>query len=184
MYGTGLQLYFFVKTDGRTVPAVAAVRRAMLETDAAAGTPQTLPLLDWNEIMLVPQKAAAALLAALGLIATLLAAAGLYGVMAYSVSQRTREIGIRMALGAQPRDVLGATLRHGLGLTIAGLAAGIAAALALAPLVSSLLVRLSASDPRTFAQAAAVLIGVALVASYLPARRATKVDPQAALRRE
>ncbi len=132
----------------------------------------------------MPQKVAANLLSALGLIALILAAAGLYSVMAYAVSQRTREIGIRMALGARPRKVLADVMWQGAALTLAGLAVGIALSLAGARLVAGMLVGVSANDPATFAGAGIFLTAVALVASYVPARRAARVDPMVALRLE
>jgi putative ABC transport system permease protein len=113
-----------------------------------------------------------------------LAGVGLYSVMAYAVTQRTHEIGIRMALGAQARNVLVDVLLRGMALTASGLAAGLAAALVAARLVSGLLVNVAAADPVTFTSVALFLIPLALLASYLPARRATRVDPLAALRWE
>jgi len=110
--------------------------------------------------------------------------AGIYGVMAYTVQQRTREFGVRMALGAQPNDVLNLVLRQGI-LTIGiGMAAGIFGAIALTRTMQSLLFHTSATDPITFAGVALLLTFVALLASYLPARRATRVDPVIALRYE
>ena len=114
----------------------------------------------------------------------LLAAVGLYSVMSYAVSQRTQEMGIRMALGAQRWDVLRLVLKEGLRLTLPGLLAGSVIALAAARIVGGMLVNVSASDPLTFASAAAFLALVAALASYLPALRAMRVDPVVSLRNE
>ena len=116
-------------------------------------------------------------------LALLLAAVGLYGVMAYSVSQRATEIGVRMALGAQSRDVMNLVLGRGFRLTATGLVLGIVASLALGSSVSSLLYGVQASDPLALGGAALVLAGVAFLASFLPARRATKANPVTVLHR-
>jgi ABC-type antimicrobial peptide transport system permease subunit len=117
-------------------------------------------------------------------VAVALASVGIYGVMSYSVSERTREIGLRMALGAQRRDVLGLIVRQGMTLALIGAGIGLAGALALTRLMRSLLFGVSVTDPLTFAGLAALLALVAFSACYLPARRATKVEPIGALRQE
>jgi putative ABC transport system permease protein len=117
-------------------------------------------------------------------VALVLTLVGLYGVMSYSVAQRTNEIGIRLALGAQPRDVLLMIVKQGSQLIVVGLAIGLLGAYALTRWISSLLFGVTAKDPFTFVAAAAVLALVALLACYVPAWRATKVDPLEALRYE
>jgi putative ABC transport system permease protein len=117
-------------------------------------------------------------------LALILAAIGIYGVMAYSVALRTQEIGIRMALGAQQKDVLRLILGQGSRIALFGVGIGLTAAAALARLLSSLLFSVSPSDPVTFAAVAILLVAVALLACYIPARRALRVDPIIALRYE
>jgi ABC-type antimicrobial peptide transport system permease subunit len=126
----------------------------------------------------------AALTGAFGILALVLASIGMYGIMAYGVSRRTNEIGIRMALGARPAMVLGMILREASWLTGIGVVAGAGAALAMGRLIASLLYGLKAWDPLTFLASAAMLIAVAMAASWIPAHRAARVSPMRALRHE
>jgi putative ABC transport system permease protein len=130
------------------------------------------------------QTLAAWVLGAFGLTALLLSSLGIYGVMAFNVGRRWREFGIRMSLGARPADVLRLVTRHAFVLNVAGLAIGLAGAWALTSLMSSLLYGVAATDPATFAAVATFLAAVTMLAAYIPARRATRVDPAQALREE
>jgi predicted permease len=161
---------------------VPAVRRAIQAVD------KDIPIIDvrsMEEVLdreVFQRRAQMLLLSIFTAIALLLASIGIYGVLAYLVSQRTREIGIRMALGAAPRDVILTVAGRGVALSMAGVVLGVTAALALWRVFSSLLFGVSSSDPRTFAAVAALLLGVAAAASYAPARRAMRIDPMLALR--
>jgi macrolide transport system ATP-binding/permease protein len=160
-----------------------------VRAEVAALDPE-IPIFDFKTleehvgISLYLQRMAATLLSIFGLLALSLAAIGLYGVMAYSVSQRTRELGIRISVGAERRDVFKLILGQGLAMSVVGLLAGLVAALAVTRLTARLLYGISATDPVTFIVIAVLLLGVTLLACYFPARRATKVDPMIALRFE
>jgi predicted permease len=177
----GQNLIVSAESDAR------AVMRAS-QKEAAALDPGLFTLLrlvdDVLESQMIPFQDIALLAAALGLLALALASIGLYGVMAFIISQRTREIGIRMALGAQRRDVITLFLRQGGKLIALGVLIGLAGGAAISSLLAIALVDISQFDPLAFGVAAAFMIGVALLACWLPARRATKVDPLIALRCE
>ena len=180
----GQQLYFFIRSAGDLAGLLARLRREIAAVEPKAAALDLMPLGEWTNVTLLSQKVTASMAAALGLISLALAAIGLYCVMAYAVSQRTREIGIRMALGAEPRNVLGDVMLRGMALTAAGLAVGMAAAFATIRLAASMLVNVSSTDLASYLGAGVFLMAVGLLASYVPARRATKVDPIRALRCE
>jgi ABC-type antimicrobial peptide transport system permease subunit len=136
------------------------------------------------QLPLFPARAAGLLLGLFGALALTLAVVGLYGVMSYSVSQRTREIGVRMALGARGADVMRLILGQGVRLTLTGIAIGVVCSLALTWVLRSVLYGISSTDPISFLAVGVALTMVALAASYVPARWATRVDPMQALRSE
>jgi predicted permease len=180
-YGSNMILEVRTAGDPRAIIPIVRREAATLDPDLPV---QTETMEDAMGVSLLPQRAGATLLGIFSLLGLALAAIGLYGVMAYAVSQRTRELGIRMALGAQTRDIYRVVLGRGLSLMAIGLLVGIALSMLLTRLVRGLLFGVSPVDPLTFGSVAVVLTIAALVASYVPARRATRVDPLVALREE
>jgi putative ABC transport system permease protein len=176
--------YIAIRTKGDPLALAGPARRAIaaLDIDRPLFEIQTLDRVIANSV--IGLSYVAVMLSVLGAIAMVFSAVGIYGLMAYSVTERTHEIGIRLALGAARRDVLGMLARRGLLLTFAGLGIGLAISIPLARLLSSLIFGVSANDLATFAGTALLLTSVAMVACYVPARRAMSVDPIVALRHE
>lgn len=181
-YAPQINLHVRTATDPKGM--VAALRNEVQQIDSSLSVLNIQSLSERVQHSLGGERTQATLLGSSGVLALLLAAVGLYGVMSYSVAQRTREIGIRMALGAGQRNVMALVLKQGVALVSAGILLGLGAAFAVTRLLASLLFGVSAADPITFIGSSALLIVVALTASYVPARRATKVDPIIALRYE
>jgi putative ABC transport system permease protein len=163
---------------------IPQVRTIVRELNPNLPVTVAMPMSDVTAIGLIPQRIAAAVAGSLGVVVLLLAAIGIYGVTSYAVNRRTREIGVRMALGADRGTVLRLVLRQGLVLTAIGVGIGLIAGAAGAQMLRSLLFGVSALDPVAFGGSALLFSGVSLAASYLPARRATRVDPMVALRAE
>jgi ABC-type antimicrobial peptide transport system permease subunit len=155
---------------------------AALDPDQAAFAFQTMESLIGNAS--ARRRFQTALVAAFALLALLLAAIGVYGVMGHMVMQRSREIGVQLALGARPEDVVGMVLRSGLRVTLPGVAAGLAGAVALSGVLASFLYGVSSRDPATYGGVAALLVFVAMLATYLPSRSAARLDPLVVLRDE
>ena len=176
------QATLHVRSAGDAASLANAVRSAARELDPSLSLFNVRTLEEQVTDSLQPLEMNVLMLGVFGTLALLLASIGLYGVASYSVQQRTREIGVRMALGAQPSSVLGLVLGHGMILVAAGLAIGLIVAYSAAGLMSALVVGVSTRDPLTFGATAAVLGAIALLASYIPARRATRIDPLIALR--
>ncbi|MGH9855565.1 MAG: FtsX-like permease family protein, partial [Blastocatellia bacterium] len=173
-----------VRATGDAAQITAAVRGVVKELAPNLPLLNVQTLSDRIDQSLNGQRSQTRLLAFFGLLALLLSSIGIYGVMAYSVAQRTREIGIRMALGARSQNVLSLIVKQGITLVMSGVALGLIAAFAITRLIGSLLFGVTAADPATFAVTSLLLVGVAALAGYLPARRATKVDPLIALRQD
>jgi putative ABC transport system permease protein len=173
-----------VRTTVTPMALAETVRKAILELDSEQPVANIRPLADVVAGSMSDRRLTVTLLAIFAAAALVLAAIGLYGVIAYAVGQRTREFGIRVALGATKGDVLGLVLRRGIVLTGIGIIAGVAGSLALTGLLTRYLFEVKPTDPVTFVEVSLLLLAVALFASWLPARRAAKVDPMIALRCE
>jgi putative ABC transport system permease protein len=171
-----------VKTNLEPLSLAATVRKTVWEIDKDQPVSDIASMETIVSESVARQRFSMLLLGVFAGLALVLAAVGIYGVMSYSVAQRTHEIGIRMALGAQRADVLKLTIGQGLRLVLTGVAIGLAAAFVLTRVMASLLFGVSATDPATFATISFVLVSVAVLASYIPALRATRVDPMFALR--
>jgi putative ABC transport system permease protein len=179
------QVNLHVRTLSDPKSMIAALRSEVQAIDPSLPVLNVQTLSERVDNSLGGERSQATLVGSSGLLALLLAAVGLYGVMSYTVAQRTREIGIRMALGAGRGNVMGLVLKQGVTLVSAGVVLGLVAAFPLTKIfISGLLFGVSAFDPLTFIGTSAVLLVVSLLASYVPARRATKVDPLIALRYE
>jgi predicted permease len=177
-------MFLTVRTGGDPLALVGAIRGRVAEVDPDQPIAAIATMESRLDSSVLRPRLLTTLLGAFAALAALMAAVGIYGVVWSSVRQRTAEIGIRMALGAEPARVVGEVLAGALRLTAAGLAIGLVAALAASRALSSLLFGIGAADPPTYAAVALILAGVALASSYLPARRAAKVDPMTALRAE
>ncbi len=173
-----------VRVKGDPAQFSNAVRAQVQAVDPTVAVAAIIPMRQLLSASLAPRRFTLLLLGAFAGLALLLASGGIYGVMAYAVAERTREIGIRLALGAQTRDVLRLVIAQGMKLTLVGVLVGLGGAWLLTRLLKSLLFEVSATDPLTFVAIALSLMGVALLACVVPARRATKVDPLIALRSE
>jgi predicted permease len=173
-----------VRLGGSAAPVIAAIRREMRDMDPNVPVMRVRMMEEYLNDAMARERLIAFLSGFFGILALGLAAVGLYGVMAYAVTQRTREVGIRMALGAQRGDVVRMMVRESLVPVVIGMVIGLVAALALARLIASLLYGVAPSDPGSIALAVAAMLAVALLAAAIPARRAGHVEPMTALRYE
>ena len=183
-FSGGWTPYLIVRTTSDPSRLALAATNVLHKIDPALPVADVMTMDDLLSNTLSPRRFSAVLTGVFAVLALLLAAVGIYGVMSYMVGKRTNEIGIRMALGAQPRDVVRMVVVQGAKLTVIGLAIGVVGALALTRLMANLLFQVKPADPSTFGGVAIVLAIVALTACYVPARRAMKVDPMVALRYE
>jgi putative ABC transport system permease protein len=173
-----------VRTEGDPAKALPAIRQRLSELDREMPMSNVRTMDDWVSNNAAQPRLNTVLLEVFAGVALLIAAIGIYGVLSYAVNQRTQEIGVRMALGAQRRDVLALVIREGMTMAMAGIGAGLIGAVGVSRALASLLFGMQARDPATFAVVAAILTVVAVAACCVPAWRATRVDPVVALRNE
>jgi putative ABC transport system permease protein len=177
-------LSFVVRTDGDPARLMTTMRSLIARVDSNVGIDAMLPMDQLVASSLTRQRFYAAVMGVFAVIAVLLSAVGVYGVLAYAVGQRTREFGVRTALGAGSRDVLAMVLRHGLGLTGIGIGIGLAGAIAVTRYLEGMLYGVTPLDPLTYLAVVILFAAITSIASYVPARRATRIDPTTALRYE
>nr|MBA2734500.1 FtsX-like permease family protein [Acidobacteriota bacterium] len=182
--GFNLRMVLHARSGLGAGETYAAIRREVALIDKNIPLQEPMPISEYMKFSLLPQRIMTGVAVVFGLTGLLLAGLGIFGMVSYSVAQRTHEIGVRMALGARSGDVLKLILRQGLRVTLTGVVAGLAGAFAVTRLLESLLFGVSATDAGVFAGVSLLLALVAMMASYIPARRATKVDPLVALRHE
>jgi cell division protein FtsX len=173
-----------VRANGDATHVMATVREAVRQLDPSLPLQQGRPLEEWLADSVAPARLTTGLAVVFAVSGLLLASIGIYGVLAYSVASRTREIGVRMAIGATRRRVIGLVLREGMLCAGSGIAAGLLGALGAARVIASLLFEVPARDPLTFATAGGAVLLVALGASAIPALRAVRIDPTVAMRTE
>src|SRR5262249_8380506 len=183
-YPSMLTMQAVVRTHGDPATVLGSIRTAMATVDPDLPVAKVTTLQTIVDNSVTRPRLAMLLLGAFGVVALALASIGMYGVIAHSVSQRTREIGVRMALGADPAQVFGMMLRQGARFAGVGIVIGVLTALGVTQLLKTYLYQVKSTDPVTFLSVAALLIGVALLACWIPARRAMSVDPMVALRHE
>ena len=183
-YFPGAQVYVLMKTEGAPASVVGVVCETVRRLDPNATLARVRTIDDLVGGALAPNRFALILIAIFAGVAVVLAAVGLYGVISYTVSQRTREIGVRIAFGVERSSIIKLVLGQGLMLTAVGVGVGILGAVGLTRVISSMLVNVHPVDPVTFIVVSAALIGVGMLGSYVPARRTLRVDPTVALRAE
>ncbi|HEY6330415.1 MAG TPA: FtsX-like permease family protein, partial [Blastocatellia bacterium] len=176
--------YFAVRGSSDPLDLTRAIRAKIANVDPAQAVFEVRTLERVIKNSIIGLVYVATMMGAMGLIALVLSSVGVYGIISYSVTERTHEIGVRMALGARRGDVLAMVILRGIGLTLAGLAIGLPVSILLARLLSGLIFGVGATDFSTFGGISVVLLSVAALACYVPARRATRVDPMVALRYE